>query len=163
MKTAYLEENQTLIYFLISNPLQYFRLLFDSEYAKRGLNVCIHYVCLQFSTYLLANTNYFNCSHSVAHGIAFSEYNQISTNVPFSKLLEQNSVLLLSVGKFDVNIVTDLIYASSGERSANMVRYSTIEEAVFSVDPTDSPIDWLDSDHVICVYCRSMSVPRLYK
>jgi hypothetical protein len=34
---------------------------------------------------------------------------------------------------------------------------------VFSVDPTDPPIDWLDSDHVICVYCRSMSVPRLYK
>jgi hypothetical protein len=33
---------------------------------------------------------------------------------------------------------------------------------VFSVDPTDAPIDWLDSDHVICVYCRSMSVPRLY-
>jgi hypothetical protein len=27
---------------------------------------------------------------------------------------------------------------------------------VFSVDPTDSPIDWLDSDHVICVYCRSV-------
>jgi hypothetical protein len=34
---------------------------------------------------------------------------------------------------------------------------------VFSVDPTDAPIDWLDSDHVICVYCRSMSVPQLYK
>jgi hypothetical protein len=31
---------------------------------------------------------------------------------------------------------------------------------VFSVDPTDSAIDWLDSDHVICVYCRSTSVPR---
>jgi hypothetical protein len=38
---------------------------------------------------------------------------------------------------------------------------ATIEEAVFSVDPTDAPIDWLDSDPVICVYCRSMSVPRL--
>jgi hypothetical protein len=32
-------------------------------------------------------------------------------------------------------------------------------EAVFSVDPTDAPTDWLDSDHVICVYYRSMSVP----
>jgi hypothetical protein len=40
---------------------------------------------------------------------------------------------------------------------------ATIEEALFSVDPTDTPIDWLDSDHVICVYCRSMSVPQLYK
>jgi hypothetical protein len=33
---------------------------------------------------------------------------------------------------------------------------------VFSLDPIDAPIDWLDSDYVICVYCRSMSVPRLY-
>jgi hypothetical protein len=31
------------------------------------------------------------------------------------------------------------------------------------VDPTDTPIDWLDSYHVICVYCRSLSVSRLYK
>jgi hypothetical protein len=34
---------------------------------------------------------------------------------------------------------------------------------VFSVHLTDASIDWLDSDHVICVYCRSMSVPRLCK
>jgi hypothetical protein len=40
--------------------------------------------------------------------------------------------------------------------------YGTVAEAVFSVEPTDAPIDWLDSGHVICVYCRSMSVPRLY-
>jgi hypothetical protein len=33
---------------------------------------------------------------------------------------------------------------------------------VFSVNPTDAPIDWLDGDHVIYVYCRSMYVPRLY-
>jgi hypothetical protein len=33
---------------------------------------------------------------------------------------------------------------------------------VFSVDPTDVQIDWLDRDHVICVYCRSMSVSQLY-
>jgi hypothetical protein len=45
----------------------------------------------------------------------------------------------------------------------NTVQHATIEEAVFSVDPTDAPIDWLDSNHVICVYCRSMSVPRLYR
>jgi hypothetical protein len=40
---------------------------------------------------------------------------------------------------------------------------TTTEEAVFSIDPTEAPIDWLDSDHVICVYCRFMSVPQLYK
>jgi hypothetical protein len=34
---------------------------------------------------------------------------------------------------------------------------------VFSVDATDSPIDGLDRDHVICVYYRFVSVPRLYK
>jgi hypothetical protein len=28
---------------------------------------------------------------------------------------------------------------------------ATIEEAVFSVDPTHAPIDWLDSDHVMCL------------
>jgi hypothetical protein len=29
-------------------------------------------------------------------------------------------------------------------------RNATIEEALFSVDPTYAPIDWLDSYHVIC-------------
>jgi hypothetical protein len=79
------------------------------------------------------------------------------------------------------NIATDLINALPGNSSVNMVQQATIEEAVFSVyavtsqnsgqrpcdmfsvDPTDTPIDWLDSDQVICAYCRSMSVPRLYK
>jgi hypothetical protein len=55
-----------------------------------------------------------------------------------------------------VYIVTDLINALPGNRSVNTVQQATLEEAVFSVDPTD----WQDSDHVICVYCRSMSIPR---
>jgi hypothetical protein len=59
-----------------------------------------------------------------------------------------------------VCIVTDLIKALPGNSSVNTDQYATIEEAVFSVDPTDVPIDWLDSDHVICVYCRTVSVPR---
>jgi hypothetical protein len=59
--------------------------------------------------------------------------------------------------------VTDLINALPGNSSVNTVQQATIEEAVFSVHPTDGPIDWLDSDHVICVYCWSMSVPWLYK
>jgi hypothetical protein len=58
--------------------------------------------------------------------------------------------------------VTDLVNALPGNSSVNTVQFATIEKAVFSVDPTDAPIDWLDSDHVICVYCKSMSVPRLY-
>jgi hypothetical protein len=57
----------------------------------------------------------------------------------------------------------DLINALPGNSSVNMVQHATIEEAVFSVDPTDAPIDWPVSDHVICVYCRSVSVPWLCK
>jgi hypothetical protein len=60
------------------------------------------------------------------------------------------------------NAVTDLINALPGNSSVNTVQHATIEEAVFSVDLTDAPIDWLESGHVICVYGRSMSVPRLY-
>jgi hypothetical protein len=59
-------------------------------------------------------------------------------------------------------IVTDLNSTLPGNSSVNTVQYATIEETVFSVDPTDAPRDWLDSDNAICVYCRSMSVPRLY-
>jgi hypothetical protein len=58
----------------------------------------------------------------------------------------------------ELYIVTDLINALPGNSSVNTVQHATVEEAVFSVDPTDMPIDWLVSDHVICVYCRSMSV-----
>jgi tRNA(Arg) A34 adenosine deaminase TadA len=34
---------------------------------------------------------------------------------------------------------------------------STIEEAGFSVVPTDAPVDWLDRDHVIYVSCDACS------
>jgi hypothetical protein len=37
--------------------------------------------------------------------------------------------------------VTDLINALPGNSSVNTVQHATIEEAVFSVDPTDAPID----------------------
>jgi hypothetical protein len=40
-----------------------------------------------------------------------------------------------------MNIVTDLINALPGNSYVNMVQHATIEEAVFSVDPTDAPID----------------------
>jgi hypothetical protein len=43
------------------------------------------------------------------------------------------------------------------------LKHATTEEAAFSVDPTVVPIDWLDSDHMICVYCRSVSILGLYK
>jgi hypothetical protein len=62
-----------------------------------------------------------------------------------------------------MHIVTDLINALPGNSSVNTVQHATIEEAVFSVDQTDAPIDWLDREHVICVSCMSMSVPRLKK
>jgi hypothetical protein len=61
-----------------------------------------------------------------------------------------------------VNIAMNLMNALPGNSSVNTVQHATIEEAVFSEDWTDVPIDWLDSDHVACVYCRSMPVLRLY-
>jgi hypothetical protein len=60
-------------------------------------------------------------------------------------------------------IVMELINALPGNSYVNTVQHATIEEAVFSVDPTAAQIDWLDSGYVICVYCRFMSVPRLCK
>jgi hypothetical protein len=56
-------------------------------------------------------------------------------------------------------IVMDLINVLSLNSSVNTVQHATVDEAVFSVDPTDAPIDLLDNNHVKCVYCRSMSVP----
>jgi hypothetical protein len=77
---------------------------------------------------------------------------------PYSDVLSSFVYFLLLI-----SIVTDLLNALPGNSSVNTVQHATIEEAVFSVDPTDAPIDWLDSDREICVYCRSMSVARLYK
>jgi hypothetical protein len=51
--------------------------------------------------------------------------------------------------KLEVHIVTGLINTLQGNSSVNTVQHATIEEAVFSVDLTNVPIDWLDSDHVI--------------
>jgi hypothetical protein len=48
-----------------------------------------------------------------------------------------------------IHVVTDLINALPGNSSVNTVQQTTIEEAVFSIDPTDAPIDWLDSDHMM--------------
>jgi hypothetical protein len=48
-----------------------------------------------------------------------------------------------------ISIVTDLINMLPGNSSVNMVQHTTIEETVFSVDPTNAHIDWLDSDDMI--------------
>jgi hypothetical protein len=69
----------------------------------------------------------------------------------------------IAIKRNNQHIVKDLINALPGNSSVNTVQVATIQESVFSVDSTDAPIDWLDSDHVICVYCRTLSVPQLYK
>jgi hypothetical protein len=43
-----------------------------------------------------------------------------------------------------------MINALPSNSSVNTAQQATIEEAIFPVDPTDEPIDWLDSNHVIC-------------
>jgi hypothetical protein len=35
------------------------------------------------------------------------------------------------------------------------------DHVMFSVEPIVAPIGWVDSDHVIWVYCTSIFVPRL--
>jgi hypothetical protein len=88
----------------------------------------------------------------------------MQTKCPPRKSPPQAGGVPYTLGFCDVDqIVTDLINSLPVNSSVNTVQHATIEEAVFSVDPTDAPIDWLDSDHVIYVYCRSMSVLRLYK
>jgi hypothetical protein len=64
--------------------------------------------------------------------------------------------------KFLEAIVTDLNNALPGNNYVNTAQQATIEDDVFSIGPTDAPIDCLDSDHVICVYCRSKSVLWTY-
>jgi hypothetical protein len=49
--------------------------------------------------------------------------------------------------------VTDLINALLDSSSVNTVQHATVKGAVFSVDPTEGPIDWLDSGYVTCVSC----------
>jgi hypothetical protein len=68
------------------------------------------------------------------------------------------TTLVKNLMYYTCDIVTDLINALPGNSSVDTVQQATIEEAVISVDPTDAVIDWLDSNHVICVYCMSMSV-----
>jgi hypothetical protein len=59
------------------------------------------------------------------------------------------------------HIVMDLFNALPVNSCVNTVWHEKIEEALFSVDPTDAPVDWLDIDHVICVYCRSIRSRQL--
>jgi hypothetical protein len=61
-----------------------------------------------------------------------------------------------------VVVVTDLINALPGSSSVNTVQHATVGEAVFSVDLTNAPIDWLDGDHMISP-CRPISISWLYK
>jgi hypothetical protein len=70
--------------------------------------------------------------------------------------------LILKKKKIRYYTVTDFINALPGNSSVDTVQHAKIEEAVFSADATDVPIGSLDSDHVICVCCRSASVLQLY-
>jgi hypothetical protein len=48
-------------------------------------------------------------------------------------------------------LLTDFFNELPGKSCVNTLQQATIGEAVLSVDPTDRPIDWLGSDHVICL------------
>jgi hypothetical protein len=51
----------------------------------------------------------------------------------------------------------DSINALPRNGSLNTVQHATIEIAVSSLDPTDVPVDWMDSNYVICVYIHIRS------
>jgi hypothetical protein len=57
----------------------------------------------------------------------------------------------------------DLINTLPGMNSVNTAQHATIVEAVFTIDPTDPPVDWLNSNYVICIYYQSMSIIWLCK
>jgi hypothetical protein len=81
----------------------------------------------------------------------------------FQHFVEPEGPLPTNILQEYEDIITDLIKALPGNSSVNAVQHATIEEAVFSVDPTDAPVGWLDSNHVVCVFSRYMSVPQLQK
>jgi hypothetical protein len=59
--------------------------------------------------------------------------------------------ILLGLVHSNKYIVMDLINSLPSNISVNTAQHAKIEDAVFSLDLTDAPVDWLDSDHVICV------------
>jgi hypothetical protein len=61
------------------------------------------------------------------------------------------------------DILTDLFNALPGNSTVNTAKRATIEEAVFSVRPTDAPIDWLDSDQVMCLLFAHVRSSAIYK
>jgi hypothetical protein len=75
----------------------------------------------------------------------------MNTNATATRTTHEIRIVILKFHEVSFNIITDMIDALLGNSSVNMVQHATIEEAVFSVDPTDTPIDWLDSDHMMCL------------
>jgi hypothetical protein len=81
-----------------------------------------------------------------------SIYATLKNVYPFNCLLIINTVLTIQLVIIRWHTtVTDLTDALPGSSSVNMVQHATIEEAMFSADPTKAPRDWLGSNHVICV------------
>jgi hypothetical protein len=80
------------------------------------------------------------------------------TRTPILRVYGSNRTSRYLVSSNKERISTDLINALPGNSSVNTVQHATIKEPGFSVDPTDAPVDWLDSDHVICVYSTTLVV-----
>jgi hypothetical protein len=116
------------------------------------------------ATLSTTNPTWTDLSSNPYRRIGKSAANRLSYATAFKGLTKYpESLVDILSSSLLVHNVTDLFNALPGNSSVNTVQHATIEEALFSVDPTDVPIDWLDCDHVICVYCKSMSVPQLYK
>jgi hypothetical protein len=78
-------------------------------------------------------------------------FNKVLFNLEVSSNIQILGNLLIDLYNSIDNIAKDLINALPGNRCVNTVQHAATGEAVFSVDPTDAPIGWLDSDHVMCL------------
>jgi hypothetical protein len=91
------------------------------------------------------------CQLTKAFGLHYVSHESSSFIVitDFIILLSMNTVLCIF-------FTTNLISTLPGNSSVITVQQARVEKAVFSLDPTDVPIDWLDRDHVICVYLGNL-------
>jgi hypothetical protein len=87
-----------------------------------------------------------NSTAFVLRGTSASKHFETDTIVHI-----KNIIIIIYYLILFYSIVTDLVNALPGKSSVNTAQQATTEQAVFSVDPTDAPIGWLDGDHVICL------------
>jgi hypothetical protein len=97
--------------------------------------------------------NLFTLVYYTQYLLTDAEFGELSRDcgaIPHATFSQSRYKLSIRCQKV-IYIVTDLVNTLPDNSFLNTAQHATIEEAVFSADPTDAPIDWLDSEHVICL------------